>query len=414
MHRYDRIERLIIRGNKLWRIITAMSEVKKKKYSLDVIKICEDGRQFSRNIDFCGIAGWRVAYPGLKYSYGYKQKYTAEVDDWRREIYYDLSYQCFGYPNEEEKQKILKLYPDFKWILKKHNLSTASIFKILGIWKNHKEVEFLLDAGYKSLAMNKNIWSLKKESMSKVIQWLRDNKEVKNPDLVSINTCLKYNISWTEYLLYAQRDKTYNLTYDEWLYVKNGNNAALYNDYRFMCKKAGHKWSDPYWHFPKNLRKMHDKVKEECDAIDEARRIAAIMESKRKAAEEEKKKAERYKKFEKEMQKKFSSMILNENKIMVFVPQYVQDVIKQAEKLNQCLITADYIRHVVERHDLLVFVYKGNKPYATAELLKNGKKYKLGQFYGNERKDDYMAKDDAKDALKKWAKEYNVNIEDAA
>ena len=90
----------------------------------------------------------------------------------------------------------------------------------------------------------------------------------------------------------------------------------------------------------------------------------------------------------------------------IYVPDDVLDIKFQAEYLHQCLISCDYISKVINQRCVLVFIRKGNKPIATAELL-NGNK--IGQFYANELdRSNCLPSPKVKAVMNKWLENKRV------
>ena len=102
---------------------------------------------------------------------------------------------------------------------------------------------------------------------------------------------------------------------------------------------------------------------------------------------------------------KWLKKTLRKNGFVVSIPGDIKTIQKQAKKLHQCLVSADYIGKMAEKRCLLVFIStKEGTPVATAEILPSGK---VGQFYADER-DRYNMKPDkkAQEALDAWLKKF--------
>lgn len=413
MNFFDRSERLEMIEGQLCRIVTAYGKDKAHKgEKMDVLKHFEDGNKYIRNIEYKNAAcGWLIAWPGYIYQnccWGYKSEpYTAEVDEWYH-CSNDFKGFSLHYPSKAEENLILQKYPEFKWIFKKANLTTEEIFHILPCWKKApQQVEMLLGAGYRLLALNKNIYQLK--NPRPVLEWLRRNPGNKYITLAEIQKSLKWNIDLDELHRFENsRIPRLNLPYDCWKYMQTvllpndqtkseTSCSHHYKDYLDMAKKAGHNINEKYWRFPKLLREAHAKVMRECEKID-AMKAKAEREQKQKD----------YTAAIKTMVKK----MLKVEKMNVFIPATIEQIEHQANALNQCLIRCDYIKKVIKGECFLVFITKAGKPYATCELKKSkrGNKFSIGQFYGNEKLKNYLAKADAKKALDEWAAANKVNI----
>ena len=158
-----------------------------------------------------------------------------------------------------------------------------------------------------------------------------------------------------------------------WLKDRLKRNRSLwaelrqYRDYADMVKEAGHDLRDRYWRFPKSLKRAHDKVMAE---------VANIRAAKK--AEELRQKGLKYLEAVKAW---IGSDMEMKNGWRVYVPESAEDIVRQADALKQCLVSADYIGKVIKGECVLVFVRFRGRPVATAEILPGGK---LGQFYGNE------------------------------
>lgn len=394
MNHFERSEKVTIENGELVRTVTGTV----KNFSMEVAKIYESGKCMVRNIEPTPLNGWCMAIPGQRYSGGgWSKSYIAEIDPWWefKGSHEGLSYYC--YPDENDKETILSKYPDFKYVLKKAKLTNNEIFKALPIWKkNPSAFEALVSQGWKVLAFNTRTYSAKDKAS--IINFVRSHPDDNGLTLNDIRVCIQNRIE-PEQLKPWKRSNGCNyragyLTYPEWVYLGNRPHST-YIEYMNMAKECGHDMKDPYWHFPKNLKKAHDKV------MKEVMNVRAI-----KKAEEMKAKNEQY--FS--IVKKLVSKKLESRGLSVFVPRDVQTIARQAEALHQCLIAADYVGKVVSNKCILVFVeYKG-EPLATAELVRKGKKFKLGQFYGDERKRDFEAPKRAKNALKKWIETFNIRM----
>ncbi|MCF0180166.1 MAG: hypothetical protein HUJ97_08000, partial [Bacteroidales bacterium] len=148
----------------------------------------------------------------------------------------------------------------------------------------------------------------------------------------------------------------------------------------------------------------------ECRNLEEAERAARLAMQRERQIAEENERMKKYADFSR-MMKKWERKTKTTGGLRVYIPQCVDDVIHHADFLSQCLITSDYISDVVSRKCILAFVcLKDGTPLATAELIIKGRKYELGQFYGDESKSNYMATREQKKALEQWAKKYNIRL----
>ena len=399
MCNYD--DRLVMRKNRLERVVTASwdSKRRKSKGKMDVFRLDEDGRIKCRNIDLCTMGGYLFVNPKV-----YVQSWgTPWVN------MYDFRFCRTHSIKDSEKEMLIKAYPEFKWTLekccKRINPTLAFAFNLLQAWKRDPNVEYLVDAGLFYLAFNKAFSKMSHAKQMEVVRFIRDNLGGRDEPLVKVKTMMKYGISEKQYTTWTNfRPDGKVVKYGEYLYFKKFKFKSewdlmhfvrMYKDYEFMTKKAGHNWKDPYWLYPKDLKAMHDKVMKECELIDEAKRIA----DERLASERERNKKANYEK----LARKWVEKTLKKGAFEVFVPADVKTISKQANVLHQCLINADYVQRVIDKRCLLVFVWKDGKPYATAEIFKNGT---TGQFYADERKRNIKPEETAKQALDEWLDTY--------
>lgn len=98
------------------------------------------------------------------------------------------------------------------------------------------------------------------------------------------------------------------------------------------------------------------------------------------ANKQQEKKRNRNKKYSKIVSKynDFSSIV---DGFSIFVPQNTSLWQKQAEVLNQCIISSNYIDKVVDKSSVLIFIQKNDVPIATVEIGKNNQ---ILQFYCDE------------------------------
>ncbi len=385
---FNRSEKIILQDGMLTRSVTAHGRGRYEGKSLEVARISEDGKMLARNIGFSPMCGYQVYWLN-----------THELEDWG-EPYINISGISAIRPSEADKLVIIGKYPEFKWILKKADLTTAEIFKLLPLWKKYpKEVDCAFNAPFKYIAMNSKTYKLKPETKRKVLQWLKENPADKFVNLSEVLACIKNKCDLKTYRIYATQPICYQRSKVPLDCIKHAvahdMDIRVFGDYLYMAGVCGHDLSDPYWRYPKDLKKAHAKVARE------KKRIDALKEKEAREA----KQSDYSKTIKKMLGKEFSSA-----NIRVYVPEKIKQIEHQAKVLNQCLITCDYIQHVIDKKCVLVFVERNKKPFATAELLLSGRKFKLGQFYGDERKMNCIAKPEAKAALKKWAETNKVRI----
>ena len=373
------------------------SKKERKLYSLDVYReyelgtYYEENRFFARNI-VSTMMGYLVYYPNERiiqtgYWYGGTQTAPNHPDDWQT---YGTERVGGLYPenktSDTDIERVLEVYPDFKYVINKINrddLNNILLMDILNVYKEHPEVEGLCKLGLYRIALNQQLYKLTMPKRKQVIKFIMEHHEEmdKHTTLRSIQAVIKYKSDLATYRKYQQI--WWKRTFEEYLYlIKKGyiqyekvkdmdyeketkdsiNTRGLYDDYLGMCKRVGHNLKDPYWHFPSNLFKSHAKVMEELKEVEETA---------------SKLKGEYLKAVTKPMVK-FNSQV---NGYDIFIADDIEVIKKQCDALYQCLIRNGYINKVLMQEEILVFIWKDNKPVATAEIFYNGK---LGQFYGDE------------------------------
>lgn len=363
------------------------------KGSVEVYKIDEDGNEKVRYLEYIPVCGYMVDL------------------DYRDGSWYKISWGCKAlrtganvrpaWLNESEREAIIKVHPEFKWTLQKAGAITPSYaMKLLIAWKKDNKTELLVGAHLDNLVANGNFLRMKKERQKAVLAFIR-----KTPGAE------RWTLSKILFVMHGHTPKEY----DEWIGFRNsysagcafdvfkyldGNRFALdmYGDYIRTAERCGHDVKkDPYWKFPKDLKKAHDKVMREYNRIEKARRLA----EKEAATKRER---EKKKNFEKVVDK-WLKKTLRKNGFVVSIPDTIKTVMKQAKVLHQCLVSADYIGKMADRRCLLVFIAtKEGSPVATAEILPSGK---VGQFYADERDRSNMKPGKkAQEALDAWLKKF--------
>lgn len=362
--------------------------------SVTVYRIDDDGQEQIRYLYYAPICGYMVDL------------------DFENDTWYNVSGTCkalrtganvWSSPlSEGEKAAILKIHPEFKWTLQKAGtVKPAQAMRLLIAWKKDTRTELLVGSHLDNLVANGNFMRLKNERQKAVLAFIRKTPGAERWTLAKIlfvmqgRTPEEYD-AWQRF----RTDRGTCCAFDVFKYL-NGYRAGLhmYNDYIRMAKRAGHDVKDPYWKFPKQLKKAHDKVMKEVERIEAAERLA--MKAAATKREREKKK-----KFEKVVGK-WLKKTLRKNGFVVSIPGDIQAVRTQAKKLHQCLVSCDYIGRMAEKRCLLVFIAtKEGAPVATAEILPGGK---VGQFYGDEASRDIKKMKPgkkAKEALDAWLKKF--------
>lgn len=388
MHKCNMTDFITIEDGKITRVVNG----EWRDLSLNCYKENEDGECFVRNVYFRPY-GYYVAFPGERQIYSSDPE---ELQDWAEcselGIWVKSRNLC-----DEEKEMILSVYPEFRYVMQKYRCTTSNVVKVLSIYKNNPKIELLLANGMERLVFSKMFFKLNEKKQKEIIHLCMKDERFKGIPLNYILLMLKNNISFEEFHEWQNfRGKFYgagNVSYQQYKYlVKSGNDnyecIQLYKDYVKMLKSQGeHNVKDPYWLYPSDLRARHNKVLEEINTAAELKRL-----------EEEKIKANKLKYFYKKA-KKYSLFNSELEGYSIFVPGTVADVKKQAEKLNQCLIRCNYIEKMARGNILLVFIRKNDVPIATAEILP-GKK--LGQFYADEHAKNIRPDENVKRIFNIW------------
>lgn len=341
-----------------------------------------------------------VHIPGFKYWYD-EIATEEEWDEIRPSINGNLSE--YKEVSKKDIELFEKCYPNFHYVIEKaaknYFFSYEKFFDLIPIWKKNPKVEILIDKGFSRIAFNKTFWKLKPANQKKYLQALKAcegyNPDMKMLKAVSEGTSAALYIIMTNSCFYNHNTRKFECPEDVAQYLlKKDIVPGVYVDYINMAKAVGHDTEDPYWKFPNNFQSAHNKVLDENTKIKE-------MENRKKLSRWEKKYIEKTKKFKRTVSK---------DKIKVYVPKSIFEYTNHAEKLHQCLVYCRYYERVAKGNSLLVFITKNKMPYATAELLKCPKGFKMGQFYGDEHLKDYHAQKDAVDAFNQWIAESKINI----
>ena len=389
----DYSDRLKIINGELVRVVTATAKSKKLAGKrLDVYREFESGKCQCRNL-YTSMCGYRVAFPDevtSLYNNGccsfvQKRESFSKVEKLPAFYYYSRKI------TEEDIMLISGKYPDFKYVLQKWNTTLAKSLDALSIWKEHKDIEFMLSAGYEKLALNHSFWRLSEKKRKDVVDFLRIHSDCKNLSLADIQVILKYKLSIEEFKAYQSFCSVCQKTrYDVYRYLKKIDMAYykginLYIDYCNLLKQTSHNAKDDYWKYPKDLQKKHDELREEVQQLKAMKRI-----------EELKPKQEKYSK----VVKKLLKLKLESDGYSVYIPETIEEINAHATALHQCLITADYVSKVIRKECLLVFVRKGDTPIATAQVNKDDS---IGQFYADELdRSNCLPTDEVRAVMNKW------------
>lgn len=242
------------------------------------------------------------------------------------------------------------------------------LYKVLRVWMQHKDMEYVVAAGQWQLGLNKSFWKLSESKKKQVINWIRANGKSKYQYTLGY---ILDDIKGMDHLLraVAQNHKfPYGVTpeyFNEQMEQCGFNPENKMRDYYRMCRELKKDLTDKYWLMPKDLFKAHDKVMKEIEALEEARKKEQIKTMNEQICK-------RYKKY-----RKFN---FSEGKYTISIPKTEEEIMHQAKILSQCLITAKYDKKFANGEIILVFIKKDEVPIATMEVV--GKKIK--QFYADE------------------------------
>lgn len=255
---------------------------------------------------------------------------------------------------------------------------------------NRKELEILLSLKLSDIALDRSYYLYNEEFKTFCKTFIKKN----------LSLCQKYNIS-----LYAiQHIKDFNLIENEHMdiiidavnnyysvrkedlfYCINKNiSYSQYRHYMDVITELKVDIQDEYWKHPNNFNKMLDKAEKQ---LNEIHRINDLeLQKKYKKIVEKYIKNNPYKKID---------------GYEIFIPETIEEIRKQAEVLNQCLMRCNYPQKIIDTDCILIFMQKDGKPVATCELDRNDKIIK--QFHQDQK--DYsqcQATEEQKIAMKKY------------
>ena len=388
MHHVNFDQRIQLVDGRLCAVATAYY----KDRSLDVFRSFDDGSRESRNLYYKPLAGYGVSFPGETergyYSYcGTK----TELEPWGSVP--ENFRPCLGWdkPTESEKALVCEAHPNFRYVLQKADLTISEIFELLPIWKEHPEVELVVAAGYWKLATSKILYRLSKPTLKAWFRVMRENPG-KDYGPEQIRRLVK---GWTARMIELKQNwRCRDFCEAELRFCEklDDHSVSLYGDYLEMARTAGKDMSDPYWHFPSDLQKRHDKLVRERRNAEKLKQAAFQAE------------------YAKAVKKWLGKTFNGRDGFSVFVPGSVKEYGKQARALHQCIVSMNYSAKVVKKECVLVFITLNGKPNSTVELKIKGRKFSVGQFYADERAEDIHPTAEARKAFRKWVKKYNVPL----
>ena len=381
---------------------------KREGGELDVYRIDDEGREEVRNLCYIPICGYMVDPPEK----GYKP-YPWSVPGSNCRAFREENVCFFDWYAKEGKDKMVEVYPEFRYTLQKAGeVRLAEAMRLLIDWKKEPKTELLVGAGYKRLIHNGNFARMTPAKQKEVLSFIRKTEGAELWTLQKVlfvlnkrGTSEEYN-AWQKFkLLYG--NFTYFCDY-RWFkkYGPDHDALVLYNDYLTMAKRCGHNSKEDYWKYPSDIKKAHDKVMKE---------LKRVLRLEKQAREERAREIAKINKNKSSYFAKISAIfdgkIARKNGFVAFVPANITACIKQAKALNQCLMTCDYPGKMARKECLLVFIAdRKGSPIATAELTKQGT---VNQFYGDEKgRDVKIMKPGAKvhDALNSWLDKYKADV----
>ena len=381
---------------------------KREGGTLDIYRIDDEGREQVRNLCFIPICGYMVDPPAKG-----EKPYPWSYPMLNLKSFREDNYSFFDDLATEAKEKMVEVYPDFRYTLQKAGeVRLAEAMRLLIDWKRNPKTELLVGSHYDRLVHNRNFARMRPERQKAVLNFVRNTEGAEFWPLCKIlfvlnkrGTAKEYN-AWQEFKL-----RYGNFTYfcDFRWFKKYGSDhdaLVLYNDYLTMAKRCGHNTKEDYWKYPSDIKKAHDKVMKE---------LKKVLKLEKQAREERAREIAKIKKNKSSYFAKISAVFAGKttkkNGFLAFVPENITAVIKQAKALNQCLMTCDYAGKMAQKECLLVFIAdRKGAPIATAELTKQGT---VNQFYGNEKNRDIkIMKPGAKvqEALNSWLDKYKADV----
>ena len=378
-HRCDYVGKLVVEENgDLSYIVTAHW----KNKSASVYKVCEDGNQYCRYIAYGNICGYTVTFPGERYKYYYYYGGTRVQEEENWNCCTRLGIWVGSWPTREEDLKtVAEARPDLKYLLQKYKgKNGVELIDLVCMYELHPEIEALVDLGLNHIALNKSFMRYTPKKKKQIVNFIKENKNdmTENTILNQILTCLKNKISYKDYGRFMHAKKDIELF--KYL-VRKDISPNYYDDYRRMGIRAGHNMDDPYWKFPNDIVKAHNKVMEEIKNIEKIEQDNISN------------KIEQIAKINIKNNKKI-------NDFSIYIPSNINEIKHQADILNQCLIICDYPKKMANQKSILVFIKKDDNPIATAEIDYSKK---ILQFYANEKdRNNCKPTEEVKNIFSQW------------
>lgn len=334
-----------------------------KEKRLDVIKevfTLEGGfKTYIRNLTYNYCAGYLVYFPGE--SYWTYSNHIATLEKWQ-ECNSVINVSVNYYDIHTYKEQLKELFPEFVYLIKKCDTGNIKcLYNVIQFANKYRdrlsEVEWLVENNQYMLLTDK-VFSMPRNSQ--FFKFIKENKGNYNMTLKKVKFAIKNNID------YLTAEEAFKVGCDLKLVAylnKQNEYYSFYKDYKQLAKKCGKNLDDPYWKYPKELRKTHNELMQELKEVEKKKQLEARQEMNKALS-------------------RFKQYMSNVDGYNIYFPNDIEDIINQAEELNQCLISCKYDEKYAKGKTLLIFMKEENEPVATCEI--NDKK-EIQQFYADER-----------------------------
>ena len=366
--------------------LVIISRASWKNYSCDVYKfnITKNKAYYRENLQFVNLGGYLVDFPSEKIRYRYgSESYIVPLYDWK-EAYDRFTGVEYGFREQSVeivKEKILTVYPEMKYLIKKVDFENAlyndnKLINAMLMWFEHpSEVEALVSKNLYNIASNKNLYRLTPKKKKEIIRAL--NHFTHDESLVTVQNYIKSGLEfkeWQDYMrwnnwrsvgIYVDDVETYR-------YCKRKNiDKSKYHDMLTMADNQGHDITEDYWRYPNDPHAMHDRL------LETKRELQRIEEERKKQAE---------KQYWNQLVKiakrnKLDKGVDIGNGYTLFMPYEYEQWKRAADELNQCILACSYYRKMAKGQCLLLMIWHDGKPSSTCEIDFNKK---ILQHYGNE------------------------------
>lgn len=414
MHKLNTSGRLGFINKKLSLIISTSYHDKRLKqpiyYNEDVFYWNESGR-YCRYL-YSNTFGVYVCFPGEKLPYS--------IDIASEEEYGETEINLFSTERitQTEINMILTVSPNFRYTLEKLRIAKEeeaqtdlylyTVWDIYTLWLKNPAIEFLVEGGFFRLLKTKSIITAtgkKAKKICKVLKEVPADKYGYYNLFGEVRSFFRSSLKVSDIRLYEKvKDWEEVFNYNDWssrfgcysyqdyLYLKDKGQSVLYQykDYLSLVIVAGHNNKDPYWRWPKNFDEAHQKV------LAEVGNIRVLKEAK---------KMEEIQKAYYEVCKHFLPYNSNFFGYDCYVEVDLKKWQSHASVLHQCICAAGYYKQVAKKEKIIVFIAKENLPIATAEIFPSGK---VGQFYTDEDKLDYLPSEEVKAVLNAYLAQCDV------